>query len=948
MPLDVGSALEPVSGPRFTRHAGVVTGGKPLLGRDEELGGLCDRLDSIDVRGCAIGLVGEAGVGKSTLQAAVVGEARARGFTVLTARGSESETHLPFASLHQVLRPILSRSVHLPARQKDALLSGFGMSDVAAPDPFLIALAVLELVVDTARQAPVLLSLDDLQWMDEPSVDVAAFVARRIEGERVMLLASVRAGSKMIRDDPSMEWVPVTGIDESSASVLVDESAPELTPVLRERVLREAGGNPLALLEFPVAMGSGRFGWTELSEDLPMTTRLERAFVSRAEHLPAVTRMLLVVAALDDGADLAEMLAAASIVAGTEVGLEAGQPALDEGLLISDGVSVHFRHPLVRSALRQAAPLALWQSGHAALAQVLAGPHPDRAAWHRASSITTADEQVAADLERAARNAVRRGALVSAVAWLQRAAALSPDSSMRGARLLSAAEIAFELGRLSQVEQIKGQVAGIVLRPRDRSRLAWLEGVFDDGSSSEPAEVRRLISLAGQALHTDDSDLAVQLLVGAARRVWWSDPGADVRHEIVLAAQQASLPDNDPRLLAICALSESHERGPFVIGHLAQWPADAGGRPQAAGLLGIAAFCTGDFAHAVGFLSTPVETLRSQGRLSLLAEALAIRAWAAFYLGAFDLARSADEAMRLADETGQTLWAATARIAIAALGAVHGSRDSDAALLADAERVAFRMPVATSSLLAGVQLARGLTELSAARYEQAYEHLRRMFDPGDPAFQRVQQVWALGYLADAAVHIGRQDDGRALLATIERITGDDPSPAARIALEYSRAVLADDTAAEALFRSALDGGGRRLPWHRARAELAYGSWLRRHRRVVESRVPLRAARATFDALGARAWAEQADQELRATGEGGWQPTADPSELLSPQEAQIAQLAAQGLSNREIAQRLYLSHRTISSHLYRIFPKLGITSRAQLGAVLAGRAGPRTPGSDSVM
>jgi DNA-binding CsgD family transcriptional regulator len=161
-------------------------------------------------------------------------------------------------------------------------------------------------------------------------------------------------------------------------------------------------------------------------------------------------------------------------------------------------------------------------------------------------------------------------------------------------------------------------------------------------------------------------------------------------------------------------------------------------------------------------------------------------------------------------------------------------------------------------------------------------------------------------------------------------------------LEYSRAVLADDTAAEALFHSALDGGGRRLPWHRARAELAYGSWLRRQRRVVESRVPLRAARAAFDALGARAWAEQADQELRATGEGGWQPTADPSELLSPQEAQIAQLAAQGLSNREIAQRLYLSHRTISSHLYRIFPKLGITSRGQLGAALAGGAG------DSVM
>jgi DNA-binding CsgD family transcriptional regulator len=304
--------------------------------------------------------------------------------------------------------------------------------------------------------------------------------------------------------------------------------------------------------------------------------------------------------------------------------------------------------------------------------------------------------------------------------------------------------------------------------------------------------------------------------------------------------------------------------------------------------------------------------------------------------------------MRLADETGQTLWAATARIAIAVLGAIRGGSDSDAVLLADAERVALRAPIATSSLLAGVQLARGLAELSAARYEQAYQQLRRVFDPGDLAFQRVQQVWTLSYLADAAVSTGRQDDARGLLAAVEQLTGDDPSPAARIALEYSRAALAEDADAEALFRIALAGGGGRLPWHRARAELAYGAWLRRQRRVVESRVPLRAARGTFEALGARAWAERADQELRATGEGGWQPTFSPSELLSPQEAQIAQLAARGLSNREIAQRLYLSHRTISSHLYRIFPKLGITSRAQLAAALGGGDDLRTSGSDSVI
>jgi DNA-binding CsgD family transcriptional regulator len=254
-------------------------------------------------------------------------------------------------------------------------------------------------------------------------------------------------------------------------------------------------------------------------------------------------------------------------------------------------------------------------------------------------------------------------------------------------------------------------------------------------------------------------------------------------------------------------------------------------------------------------------------------------------------------------------------------------------LLAEAEQVAMRTPNAASSLLAAVQLARGIAELGANRHERAWAGLGRVFQPDDPAFQRVQQVWTLGYLADAAVRTGRRAEGRLALATVEQIAGGSPSTGSTIALEYSRAVLADHASAESLFNLAVNGASSQLPWHRARAELAFGSWLRRQRRVVESRGPLRAARATFEAIGARAWAQQADQELRATGERGWQPTSNPRERLSPQETQIAELAAQGLSNREIGQRLFLSHRTVSSHLYRIFPKLGIASRNQLAAAI---------------
>ncbi|QXE35419.1 LuxR family transcriptional regulator [Streptomyces sp. GMY02] len=920
------------------------TNGRRLVGRDDQLRSLFGHLDEIDSRGRAIGLFGEPGVGKSALLAEVVEHARSAGFTVLTARGNQSESRLPFAGLHQLLRPLLPRVDRLPAVQRDALLACFAMSDATEVQPFFTSLAVLELLVDSAEHLPVLVCLDDLHWMDQPSIDVLAFVSRRIASERVIVLCTSRPESLPFADAHTIEWVELEGIDEAASAALLDARAPRLVPTVRDRVLREARGNPLALIEFASALESGRYTWTEFDQDLPMTTRLERTFARHAEHLAPAVRAVLTIAAVDDGDDLDDVLAAAGILFGSPVDLVMAQPAFEQGLLTVLGERYRIAHPLVGSALRQGMPPATRLRAHAALARVLAD-QPDRATWHRASSVSGRDEHIAAELERAAENAQRRGAVASAAAWLERAAALSPDPRSQAARLLSAAELGYQLGRFRQVEQIKAQVTGMTLRHRDQSRLAALEGVFHDGSTGEPAEVRHLVGLARHAIGAQDVDLAMQLLVGAARRVWWRDPGPTVRHEIVRAAQQVSLPADDPGLLAIYALSQSDEQRPVVVEQLARWPADAGGRPDLAGLLGIAAFCTGDFRHAVAFLSTPVQELRAQGRMSLLAEALAIRAWAEVYLGVFDAARSADEAMRLADETGQSLWAATARIAVALIDAVRGDRDTRHGLLSEAEHAALRTPNAASSLLAGVQLTRGMSELGANRHEQAYGELRRVFAPADPAFQRTQQVWTLSYLADAAVRANHRAEARSVLASIEQIAGTCPPTGAAIALEYARAVLADRASAEPLFRAAMAGAARELPWHRARVELAYGSWLRRQRRVVESREPLRAARTAFDAVGARTWARRADQELRATGERGWQPTSSPRELLSPQETQIAELAAQGLSNREIGQRLFLSHRTVSSHLYRMFPKLGIASRNQLAAALADhgdQSSPRPP------
>ncbi|WP_161988704.1 ATP-binding protein [Pedococcus bigeumensis] len=905
-----------------------------LFGRDEVILQLVGVLEQVERNGVAVGLTGEPGMGKTLVQAHVSELARAAGFAVLSARGSQRETHLPYANLHQLLTPILATVDELPPRQRDSLLACFGAVEVEEVNPFFTSLGVLELIVRTANDKPVLISLDDLHWMDQPTLDTLAFVARRIEPERVVLLCTSRSQEPLLGDDQTMTWIELEGLSSETAETLLRSRSPELATPLRERVIAESGGNPLALVEFVKALQTGTYAWSELDRALPMTDRLERAFTARADTLGPAARAVVDVAALDDGDDIRQLVTAASLLAGSTVGVDAVSGAVELGLLTVDGSTYALSHPLMGSAVRRAMTQGRRMEGHAALATTLAA-FPERALWHRAGAVSGRDESIAAELERAADSARRRGAFATALARLERSAALSPDPQDQASRLLSAAELGYELGRFGHVEQIKSRVLRMTLRPRDRSRLTWLEGAFHDGATSEPADVRHLVRLARTANDDDDTDLAMQLLFGAARRVWWRDPGESVRHEIIGAAREVPLRSDDPRLLAVFGLAESLELSAAVLAQLDHWPVDLGGRLELAAPLGIAAFCSGDFVRADSFLTLAINQLRGEGRLSLLAEALAIRAWAEINLGVFDAGRSADEGMRLSTETGQKVWAGTAGLALAVIDAVAGRWQGRHWSLVKAEQIALQLPNASSSLLAGAQLARGIAELGSNRPEPAYGELVRVFRPSDPAHQRVQQLWTISYLAEAAVSTNRREHARPLLAAVEELTAGSSAVGAEIALEYTRAVLSDDDTAEGLFLAAMAGAGSPFPWHQARTQLAYGSWLRRQRRVTESREPLRAARTAFDALGTKPWALRADHELRATGERGWEPAPNSLEELSPQEAQIAQLASQGLSNREIAQRLFLSHRTVGSHLYRIFPKLGITSRQQLAEILIG-------------
>lgn len=431
-----------------------------------------------------------------------------------------------------------------------------------------------------------------------------------------------------------------------------------------------------------------------------------------------------------------------------------------------------------------------------------------------------------------------------------------------------------------------------------------------------------------------ERDLALELLMAAATRCYWGDLREEGR-DVVRAANAVGVATTDERLMFIYTFAEPIARDPVVLGELDRTvlPQD----PSGLYLRAMAVCLAGAFHQALPMLNLLAQRLREQGRLRQLAGVLSIRAWAALEVGDFATAiPSAEESARLWSETGNPLWQTGARIAQATLAALRDDRASVERLTAEAERLA--QPRGVAALLSLVQYARGLLELGQGRHGEAYEQLRRISEPGDPASHQRTACDTIGDFAEAAVHSGHRDVALALMRELEPLAAQTLSPWFKAQLVLARVHLAPDDEAQDVFD---DTRGRRLigwPLIRARLDLAYGEWLRRSRRRRESRAPLRAARDTFDALGVNAWAERARRELRASGESSRRRERDSLDELTPQELQIVQLAARGLSNREIAERLYLSHRTVESHLYRVFRKLGITSRAQLADALGGRLG----------
>jgi DNA-binding CsgD family transcriptional regulator len=903
---------------------------EPLVGRELELAELEDRLDHLKLGGAALVIRGPAGVGKSAVLGAVRRIADDRGMKTLTTVGIQSEAHIGFAGLLQLLRPVLPDALDgLPAPQRRAIKGAFGLTDAPAPDFFLIALAALELLSDLAASAPLLLIVEDAHWLDAATSDVLAFIARRLEAEPIVALFEVRTGFAARVDHASLPVLDLDPLAETASEALLDATAPDLAPELRTRVLAEALGNPLALVELPHAVDAG---FDPTANKLPLTQRLERTFAASIAGFPEGTRTLLLMASLDDDGDVDQMLAAASALNGSAVGALYLSTAIDARVIVIEDGRIRFRHPLMRSAIQGAADASTRRTAHIALADAYRGD-PDRNVWHRAAALDVPDDGVAAELEAAAERAVRRGASAIAATALERGAQLATDDVRRGRLLVRAASIEQELGRIDVSTGLAERAARLEIAPEDQTVLAFLLEQFERGTWSGATRIDTLVDLAEQQAADGHVERAMDTLLAVSSRCWWGVPTQETRDRVVAVAEGLPGPADGARLLFVLAHADPVRSGAVVRDRISGRGRSDVTDPAASFLVGAAANAVWSFDLALGFLDAATSGLRAQGRLGLLAEALVAQAWAAVHQAREPLAVSAaEEAIRLSQEMGQRRRVVAAQLAKATIAAERGDVEAMEPLAIDAEREIIGM--GASPMLALALFVRGRRAVAHQEYVDGLGHLRRTLDPSDVAYHPFVGAWCLSDLVEATAHTGQEREAGEYLEQLESLAAATNGSLLVAEVGYARPMVAGDEDAEALYRTAIDRDLADWPCYRGRMLLWYGRWLRRQRRAVESRAPLRQASEGFEALAFPALAETAHQELRASGATSGRRATQAWEQLTPQELQIARLAAEGLTNREIGEKLFLSHRTIESHLYRIFPKLGVTTRNQVRDALA--------------
>ncbi|MDG4533377.1 LuxR family transcriptional regulator [Streptomyces sp. AV19] len=903
-----------------------LAGGGGLVGRQRETALLSHALD--DARtgsgGSATLLRGDAGIGKTALLEWTAARAHDAGFAVLRAVGAEAETELAFGALHQVLWPLLERSRALPPRRREALECALGLREGLPPNGFMVGASALTLLAEAARRRPLLLLIDDLHWADSSSATVFAFLHRRIAELPLVIVGTCRPDGAAPEGWPAQP-VEVGALASADADALLRRQHPGLAASTADRVLREAAGNPLALVELPRQLREEHLkGIVPLPERLPLGQRLERLFAGRLRSLSAPAARTLLLTALGGGTT--------SGTTGTwphEVTGDAAEAVLDEiegsGLAgLDDSGRLALRHPLVRSAVVSAAPGPELREAHRTLASGLAADDPRRLV-HEASAALVPDEDLAARLQEAGRRLARRGGDAEAALLLDRAAALSADPGSRARRLTWAAVMAARSGRLTYtvklVEELRQApvpadiaplfayavvyadqshrvdfASSCTLLPEALDALA-APGAESFGGLAEQAYFKLLLA----ATYTDDAQIwsalerhreNVSPLARLCHRAW-SDP-ARTAHGVSEELRQL-----------VRELSEEQEAG---SAWLLLWT-----------------------ASAVDLADDDMwRRIRGQHAYATQGSVAKARCYQDFLRGNWDAADDCLREAETAEELGYHCNALLFRHYYAHFAAGRGDEEA----LRETERRI--RPVASR---AGMRFVtdhlthlNALAALAHGRHEDAYRDLAALTPPG--VLPRGLPWFHLPFFdfVDAAVHTGRRQEARAHLAAGRAARMTEISAHHAFLLAAATALAAPDEEADARYRDACAvPGADQWAFGLARLRLSHGSWLRRHRRS-EAHDVLREAHRTFRALRARPWEERCAQELRAAGHRVG-PAGAGHALLTGQELRIAELAATGLTNKDIGKQLRLSPRTVAAHLYKIFPKLGITSRAALARAL---------------
>ena len=904
-----------------------------LYGRERERAELAALVERARAGHAGVLLIlGEPGVGKSALVHDLV--SAAAGVRVLCTAGVQTESPLPFAALHRLLRSVIDLE-RLPVPQARALRVAFGLGDGPPVEPFLVAVATLSVLTEAAAEdRPVLCVVDDAQWLDSASADALLFAARQLAADPVVMVFAARdsagdggAGAFRPQGLPVLE---LGGLDEGAARrLLVEQSGESLPGEVVDRLVRDSGGNPLALLELPTTLSvDQRYARTPLPRQLTLTAGVERAFLDRCRRLSEQGQTLLLVAAADDTGRVDTVRAAAGRLG---VSGAAWEQAERSGLLTVTGDVAAVRHPLVRSAVYQAATSVERRHAHRALADALREGDPDRATWHRAAAAEGPDPDIADALHQVGVRAEQRGGHVAAAAAFERSAALTVDEPARATRLFAAARNAWTSGQAMRARALSASARelapdGLLRADIDRLRARIEVNV---GSASG---AHRIFVQATRAVAALDRGRALEMAVAAAlTRTYGGDSGAILADDVtagLLTATGSDPPRTRCLRLLLSALTASAE-GDWAQAVAAFDGAVAAGRQvedlDVLANLGNAAVDLGDYEAARLLYSTVVSSARESSAGMVVVYGLERLAFAQLLAGQWTALRgSVDEALTLARSVGQTALTATPLAWQTMLAALAGTDDYDRHL-ARLEAVVVTHPLGVLTdpvhdLTRWARATRATTDGDAAA---ALHHLGAM---RLPALRRMAAVDRF----EAAVRAGERAQALAWIDELASFAAATGRSWALAAVDFGRALTADPARAAELFEAARDHYRcASRPYDQARSQLAHGEFLRRTNRRVEARPHLRSALETFTDLDAQPFAARAAEELRASGETARK--RDPSTLLqlTPMERKIAQLVSTGLSNKDVAAQCWVSPRTVAFHLRNVFTKVGVNSRGQL-------------------